>query len=211
MLPDHDTMVLNVLAFYAEATADERADGFAWYAAAYEAAENIARRTGLDVAVVVAVIAVLSPQKLWEENIVWAEQVCAAHVAGQPLPRRGLGNSLRRAAIALTGDLSDVLRESGSLKVRNFYLSIMGVPGAACVDRHALRIVMGDPMVTPPGMSDGRYRLAAEAYCDAARELRVGVRHVQAVTWTVCKRLRDTAGEYEGLPRWWRTPATVAA
>jgi len=207
MLPDHDTMVLNVLAMYAEATPDERADGFAWYAAAREAADNIATRTGLSVEVVVAVIAVTSPQKLWQSNVEWAERICHAHVEGRPLPREGLGNSLRRAAIALSGDLTDVLRTSGSLKVRNFYLSIMGVAGAPCVDRHALRVVLGDPLVTPPGMTDARYREAAAAYTDAARELRVAVRHVQAVTWTVAKRLRDTAGEYEGLPAWWKLAA----
>ncbi|MCA1799796.1 MAG: hypothetical protein LC650_00695 [Actinobacteria bacterium] len=206
MLPDHDTMVLNVLAMYAEATPAERADGFAWYATAREAAANIAQRTGLPVEVVVAVIAVTSPQKLWQSNLGWAERICSAHVAGRPLPREGLGNSLRRAAIALTGDLSDVLRTSGSLKVRNFYLSILGAPGSPCVDRHALRVVLGDPMVTPPGMTDARYLAAAAAYSDAARELRVAVRHVQAVTWTVAKRLRDTADERDGA-EWWATAA----
>jgi len=193
MLPDHDTMVLNILAFYAEATDAELADGHAWYLAAREAAANIAQRTGLELAVVVAVIAVLSPQKEWNSNIAWAAEVCEAHVAGRPLPRRGLGNSLRRAERALSGDLSDVLRTAGSLKVREFYRSIMGLPSSACVDRHALRVVLGSATIAPPAMTDNRYRQAADAYRAAGRELGVAARHVQAVTWGVCKRMRESA------------------
>lgn len=211
MLPSHDDMVLNILAFYAEATPAERAEGMAWYTTALEAAQNIAARTGLSVEVVVAVIAVLSPQKEWNENLAWAAEVCEAHVAGLSLPRRGLGNSLRRAAIALSGDLSDVDRAVGSPKVREFYRSILGRPSAACVDRHALRIVAGDPLSTPPAMTDARYRLAADAYREAGRELGVAARHVQAVTWGVCKRMRETAGSYDALPAWWRRPAGVLA
>lgn len=204
MLPDLDTMVLNVLAFYAEATADERRGGFAWYPTAYADAEAIAADTGIDTATAVAVVSVLSPQKEWVSNLAWARAVCEAWAAGEPLPRSGLGNSLARAERALAGDTSDILREKGTLKVRNFYGSIMGEPGAVCVDRHAIRIVMGDPLVTPPSLTDARYLLAAEAFREAARELRIGARHLQAVTWVVCKRLRDTAGEYDGLPTWWR-------
>lgn len=195
MLPTHDDMVLNILAFYAEATPAERADGMAWYTTALESAQNIAARTGLAVDIVVAVIAVLSPQKEWNSNIAWAAEVCEAHVAGRPLPRRGLGNSIRRAAIALSGDLSDVTRAAGSLKVREFYLSILGRPSAACVDRHALRIVAGDALSVPVAMTDARYRLAADAYREAGRELGIAARHVQAVTWGVCKRMRESAGD----------------
>lgn len=185
-----DDMVINILAFYADATPDERRDGFMWYPTAREAAENIAARTGLSVEVVAAVISVLSPQKEWNSNIAWAAEVCEAWVAGRDLPRRGLGNSLRRAAIALTGDLSDVLRLDGSRKVHNFYRSIIGSPGAVCVDRHAIRVALGDALGTPPSLTENRYEAVAEAYREAARELRVGARHVQAVTWTVCKRYR---------------------
>lgn len=209
MLPSFDDMVLNILAFYAEATADERRGGRAWYAAAYEVAENIARRTGLAVDTVVAVIAVLSPQQEWESNVAWAIEVCEAWVAGNPLPRRGLGNSLLRAERALRGDTSDVLRTKGSLKVYNFYMAILSAPGAVAVDRHAIRVALGDPNANPPALSDGRYALVADAYRAAASELRTGVRHVQAVTWVVVKRAREAHGAYADLPSWWRLPASA--
>ena len=209
MIPDLNTMVLNILAFWAEATADERRDGASWYAAAREAAENIAARTGLALETVVAVIAVLSPQQEWNANIAWAAEVCEAWVRDEPLPRRGLGNSLVRAERALRGDTGDVLRTKGSLKVYNFYWSILAAPGAVCVDRHALRVAMGSPSATPPGLTDARYALVADAYREAARELRTGVRHVQAVTWIVVKRAREAHGDYANLPSWWSMPVSA--
>ena len=187
---DLDTMTLNVLAFYAEATPSERAEGFAWYPAAREASENIARRHGITIEQAVATVAALSPQMEWNANLRWAAEVAEAHVAGAPLPRRGLGNSLRRAEVALSGDLSDIMRTTGTLKVNNFYLSILGVPGAVCVDRHAIRVALGDASVTPPALTDNRYRMVADAYRQAAGELRKRASGIQAVTWLVCKRLR---------------------
>jgi len=204
MLPDHNTMVINILAFYAEATPQERSNGFAWYPTAYSEAVSMENRTGIDRSVTAAVIAALSPQMEWGANVRWAREAVDAWVAGNPVPRRGLGNSIKRAQRALEGDSSDILRESGTLKVRNFYGSIMGERGAVCVDRHALRIALGDPMGTPPGMTDARYLMVADAYRSAARELKIGARHLQAITWIVCKRVREAENAYENLPRWWR-------
>jgi hypothetical protein len=187
---DLDTMTLNVLHFYAQATPTERREGFAWYPTAREAAANIAARNGITLEQAAATVAALSPQMEWNANLRWAAEVAEAHVQGIPLPRRGLGNSLRRAERALSGDLSDIMRTSGTLKVRNFYGSILGERGAVCVDRHAIRVALGDALGNPPSLTDNRYRLVAEAYREAGRELRKAASGVQAVTWTVCKRLR---------------------
>jgi hypothetical protein len=190
-LPDHNTMVLNILAFYARATASERYNGFRWYPSAYDSAVTYATRYGVSVTTAAAVIAALSPQTEWGHNLRWADETIAAYVSGNPLPRRGLGNNVIRAERALRGDTADIMRESGTLKVRNFYGSIIGERGAVCVDRHAIRIALGDSaLASPPGLTDKRYNLTAEAYRDAARELGKGARHVQAVTWIVCKRER---------------------
>lgn len=196
MLPDHDTMVLNILAAYADSTGDERREGFAWYPEARDYAAYLAQAFGLSTKITAAVIAALSPQTSWGHNKRWARQVIEAYVAGDDLPRRGLGNNLRRAKIALSGDLSDIARSKGTLKVHNFYRSILGSPGAVCVDRHAMRVAIGDPQAAGGITSDGAYNKVAAAYRDAAQELRKGVRHVQAVTWLVMRRQRDIAGKF---------------
>jgi len=189
-LPDHDSMVINILAAYADATPAERRDGFAWYPEALDFARALSEAYPISVEQAAAVIAALSPQKDWDGNKRWAAEVVEAWHAGTILPRRGLTNSLTRATIALRGDLTDILRTSGTLKVNRFYRSIIGERGVACVDRHAIRVAMGDFVSAPPALSDGTYLAVESAYLDAARELRKGSRHIQAVTWLVARRER---------------------
>lgn len=185
-------MVLNVLASFASSTSDERAAGFAWYDTAYRWAAGLGRIYNVPVNIAVAVVAALSPQVEWEANKRWAVKVIKAHAFNRPLPLMGLGNSLARAERALSGDLSDIHREEGTFKVNRFYRSIMGEGGVACIDRHAIRVAIGDYLIDEvPPLSKGRYLAIEEAYVDAARELRKGARHIQAVTWLVAKRERD--------------------
>lgn len=190
---DRDTAVLNTLGVYADATPAEKREGMSWYPDARDFATTLAGRYGTSVETATAVVAALSPQMSWDANKRWAEQAMFAHSLGIPVPSRGLGNSLRRATVALSGDLSDIERAKGTLKVHNFYLSILGVSGAVCVDRHAVRVVYGDPQHPGTIGSDGRYREYAEVYREAARELHLRAADVQAVTWVAMRRMRGEA------------------
>jgi hypothetical protein len=190
MKPDFDSMVINILAAYADANTDERKAGFDWYPQAYEFCQNLANEFPISVEQVAAVTAALSPQKDWISNQVWADEIIRSFFGSMIFRSRGLGNSFRRAMIALNGDLSDIERESGTLKVNRFYHSILGDAGYATIDRHAIRVAYGDFVSSPPSISDGTYREIERAYIEASRELRKGTRHIQAVTWIVCRRER---------------------
>lgn len=190
MVIDFNSMVLNILYRYASATTQERSEGQDWYPAARRWCAERATEYGLSLPTVAATVSVLSPQVPWEHNLRWADECMAAHANGYPLPRRGLGTSLRRASIALSGDLSDVERSNGSLKVHNFYRSILGLPGSVCVDRHALRVAYGDPAYHSSRINKSEYYRVMGAYTDAALELDIGASTVQAVTWVVMKRER---------------------
>jgi len=194
---DSTTVVLNILNFYAGATPAEKKQGHLWYPNARAHAEARARKHGMSTQQVAAVIAVLSPQMEWKYNLRWADEVIGAHLKGKPLPIRGLGNNVRRAAIALSGDFSDVERTTGTLKVHNFYASIIGRRGAVCIDRHAIRIALGDELGNRISITDKQYRFVAECYMDAAREFKMRASHMQAITWLVCKRKREGASELE--------------
>lgn len=187
---DRETMVLNILGAYADATPSERTDGFSWYDDAKQFASNLSSAYGITLEQAAGVIAVLSPQMDWEANKRWAAELCFAWRADLPLPRRGLTNSLRRAMIILNGDLSDVERSKGTMKVNRFYLSILGRAGYATIDRHAIRVALGDFINNVPAVSDKQYEVIERAYVEAARELKKATRHVQAVTWIVCRRER---------------------
>jgi hypothetical protein len=190
MLLDHDTLVLNVLYHYAAATDAERADGAAWYPDAYGFAAELADRHDLSVDVTSAVVAVLSPQTEWSYNKRWAASVVHGFAATGLVPSGGgLSNSLRRAAIALTGDLSDVSRERGTQKVNRFWRSILGEDRIACVDRHAIRVALGDHDTGTDKLTDKRYGAVERAYVEAADELGLLSTEVQAVTWVAVRRM----------------------
>lgn len=190
MKPDFDTMVINILAAYADADKHERAAGFDWYPQAYKFCENLANEFPISVEQVAAVTAALSPQKDWISNQIWADEIIRSFFGSMIFRSRGLTNSFRRAMIALNGDLSDIEREAGTMKVNRFYHSILGHAGYATIDRHAIRVAYGDFESAPPSISDGTYREIERAYIEASKELRKGTRHIQAVTWIVCRRER---------------------
>lgn len=171
----------NVLAAYRTADRTLKSHGLAWYPTAAEVAAEVAQRAGIPFLNGAAVLAVLSPQTSWGHNVKWAFAIADAHANGDPLPAMGLGNNLRRATLALT-TLDDVERTKGTLKVHNFYGSIIGRPGAVCIDRHAIRIAEGTDDVET-SLSDSVYNRYADAYRAAARVLKRRVADVQAATW----------------------------
>lgn len=178
-----ETLAANIVQAFRAADPTLKRHGLDWYPTARAMAVEVGQRAGLTPRHGAAVIAALSPQNAWESNVRWALECADAHANGADLPSRGLGNSLRRAAIALSGDLSDIERTKGTLKVHNFYRSIMGERGAVCVDRHAVRIALGDRAHNGNITSDGMYNRFAAAYLAAGSELHIAARKVQAATW----------------------------
>ena len=177
-----NTLANNVIAAYRNADPKLKADGMAWYSTAAIVAEQVSTIAGIPLANGAAVIAVLSPQTNWSNNVNWAIAIAEAHANGTKLPQMGLGNNQRRAAIALT-DLTDVERTKGTLKVNNFYGSIIGRRGSVCIDRHAVRIAEGNPDHAGNIGSDGNYNKYADAYREAARKFKIASCKIQAVTW----------------------------
>lgn len=174
-------LVDNILTAYRNADPALKSHGLAWYPTAAEVAQQVADMAGIPFLNGAAVLAVLSPQTSWNHNVRWAFAIADAHRNGDPLPSMGLGNNLRRARIALTS-LDDVERSKGTLKVHNFYGSIIGRNGAVCVDRHAIRIAEGSDDVAT-SLTDRIYRKYARAYLDAAGVLKRRAADVQAATW----------------------------
>lgn len=186
---DIDTQVLNILNVYASSTPLEKSEGRKWYLNARAEAKKMALRHGYSLQQAAAVIAALSPQVAWSQNLKWANSCMFAHSIGMPLPRRGLTTSTKRAQLALDGDLSDINRKVGTRKVYNFYHSIIGTPGAVCIDRHAIRVAQGEYNVNLNAINVGIYDSAANAYREAAGELKIRTSSLQAITWLVQKRL----------------------
>ena len=190
------TMRDNIAKVYALATPEELAAGAAWYRDAQELAYSLAHgpdhRPGVTLEMVAGVIAALPPLTPWERNKELAVRAVIDHKATGTLK-----NSIQAADRILSGEpVLDVLK---GLKVRNFYLSIIGDREAVCIDRHAFEVAQGKRYRNNerPAIGKRLYVEIATAYRDAARSTGFSATELQAITWLVWRRIHLTGTRYE--------------
>lgn len=160
---------------YRTGTAEQRDRGARWYDTAHAACDRIARDTGMDTARVVAVFAITSPDAQLVTNLkwtrTWAENpgTKVGRYPGRMVRACWTAMAAANPAEAVTGP-----------KVRAFYDAIMGDRDALVLDRWALRLATGSDATTV-----GNRREAERLYREAAAELKVPVRDLQAIIWTI--------------------------
>lgn len=179
-----------ILDVWAQATVGELDEGLHWYESAFAFAltldpERTERAAG--------VIAALSPMKSWKDNC-----ILAVRAFEQGFASGALGANVAKADAILSG--ADPLEILGGSKVRNFYKSILNPldPDAVCIDRHAFDIAVGritNDQTRGALKRKGVYEGFGAAYKRAARAISkegydVVPAQVQAVTWTVWRRLK---------------------
>jgi len=76
---------LNVLAWYERATPEQRAAGLRWYDDARALCAEMGALYGVELPVVAAVVAALSPRCRWERNILDANNLIEAFTAGRDM------------------------------------------------------------------------------------------------------------------------------
>lgn len=177
----------SVIRYYNRSTAQEKAEGSAWYPTANLFAYGLADRYDLrSVDQAAGIIAALSPQVSWGLNQRLAVLLCATGDAP------GLGKNVAKALAILGGNAP--LDTLGGPKVRAFYGNIIDPIGdAVTVDRHAIAIANDHPICAKPGRAPtlAEYEVTAEAYRRAARFIgERSVAEIQATTWLVRRRLR---------------------
>lgn len=185
-LPDAATMGRRIDQILAQATPDEHLDGAGWYPAAHDIATLVGKIGGWSTLAGAGIVAALSPQCSWDENVVRALAFARGEEVG------GLADGLAKAAkIAAGGHPLDVL---GGRKVRSFFHNIAGHEHHVTVDRHAVAIVYGR------SLSDreikvlercGAYAAIAAAYRASARRHNLAPSTLQAITWLAWRRLKN--------------------
>ena len=191
--------VRNILKVYRMATDADMRDGIEWYARAKREAQYISQRLGLPVSTVVGVMAALSPNNRWERNKVDAFNLCSAYVKELTMYDIKVSTYSRMKAKAwsiledhLTSD-DDILDRLNGQKIRSFYSNIMGLDEVT-VDGHALNIARGVRVgLTDDATNIGKqlYRDLQAAYVRAAERAGVKPHEMQAITWTVWKRVHN--------------------
>jgi hypothetical protein len=181
--PDPES-VERLVACFRSATAQDRADGATWYAAARAEAEHAAATFGCSVPAAAGVIAALSPLREWGANVADAWACIREHAAGRPIPWCHYADNLKKVARILAGEPPlDVL---GGPKVRAFYAAIMGSPNAVTIDRWAQVAALGyRPGPTP---SPAQYAALAATYTEAAARVGIAPAIFQATVWVFVRR-----------------------
>lgn len=157
-------------------TSEEFESGMSWYGEAYSLAKEL---TPADPSMGAGILAALSPNTSWPQNMARARTFVATGTVG------AFGDAVRKATRILAGEAPlDVL---GGPKVRSFYHDIMGLPNeSVTIDRHAIDIAVGRPLTNAQRatMLKGKgYATLARFYTEVAREYDVTPSQLQAITW----------------------------
>lgn len=177
----------NILAVYRGARPEHIVAGMAWYGEARAFASLIANG---DVIKGAGVIASLSPQTSWAQNMTLATRAFSDGFASGHT-----GDNVTKANRILQGESPDEVlgwnnpKAKSGHKVRNFFRNIVNPTGDECtIDRHAFNIAVGH--VSEKGSIGqlsrvGQYDLFADTYRLVAAHVGIPVAALQAITWVV--------------------------
>lgn len=191
----------NIEAIFALATPADILAGKQWYAEAQTACQTIANRHELPLQIVVGVVAALSPNNRWERNLADADRLCAAFLNGDAVEsvKCSTYHTMRAKAWGILQDgpstSEQVAKQLNGQKIVAFFRCIMG-ENTCCVDGHALNIYRAErhPLTSDKTNIGVRlYRTIAEAYAEAGEKHGLKAYEMQAITWTVWRRVHGIA------------------
>lgn len=177
----------NILRAFDELDLADVSAGIEWYSEAYAIAVAYGETHGVSAAQAAGVIAALSPQQGWDQNVRSAGRV----LADPSIRVHTESNMSKCRRILAAASQDDILAVLNADKTQNFFLGIVscGAEGV-CIDRHAIDIALGvrHTEASRPAIGKRLYAAAAQAYRDAAAELDargclISPAELQAVTW----------------------------
>ena len=178
------------------ASAGEQAEGLTWYKRAQLAATRLADQYEISIEGAAGVIAALSPRNKWERNLVDAENLIAAYVAGGVDAAAEIKvctfgkNKTKAIEILVWQSEAAVLNILSGPKLTEFYRCIMGEDDV-CIDGHAYSIWFGDRITLAKVPSIGK-KIRAEIkkdYLAVAEKNNLKGYEVQAITWVAHRRI----------------------
>lgn len=182
----------NILSIYELATDNEIRAGKAWYQTAHDQCRTLSAKYGYSIDVVCAITAAVSPSMPWSKNIFSTETILMAVEMGlspddYKIPTYGK-NKLKGHEIALTGQIYPSLHGP---KVENFFHNLLHPQSTTLVtvDRHAIGIWLGDRVGGDRKFPISVMRKCIASYESAAQYVGISAHDMQAITWTVWRRL----------------------
>ena len=202
--PTHELGMARILSVYEESNPAEYTRGMRWYPDANNIAHSLVKLSGAKVLSSdhgAGVIAALSPNESWPQNVRRAKQLArTGHTTG---PRAFVDVATR----IFNGESADeVLFEPhrNNFKVRHFYRNI-GNPACAeavTVDRHARSMISHAPSgAFGKSLNEQEYESIAAMFQEAATIEKILPNQMQAITWLAWRRMCGTmfAAELGGV------------
>jgi len=202
--------IQNILSVYDQANADEIVAGKSWYAEAKREAQAIADKYELPLAIVVGVIAALSPTNKWDRNLQDADAMCSVFVEGGYIEEVTVCTyeTMREKAWSILADMPGESTECGGLrpnaklvanilrgpKITDFFWCILG-HDVCVIDGHAWCIANADrrTMQEVPNIGKKLRQDLQDAYRVAAHAQGLTAYEMQAITWTAWRRIHGVA------------------
>ena len=179
------------------ASAGEQSEGLTWYQRANVAATRLADQYEIEIETAAGVIAALSPRNKWERNLIDAENLIAAFVAGGPdsceeIKVCTFGANKKKAIDILIWSAGEAVATEilSGPKLVEFFSCIIGRDDV-CIDGHAYSIWFGDRVKLADVPSIGK-KLRAEIkkdYLAVAKKNNLKGYEVQAITWVAHRRI----------------------
>lgn len=193
-LPPITKLVENITAVYHQATNYERTKGSVWYDLANGIAQKLSNESGYTVTQCAAVIAALSPQTSWYQNIQLAHKVLVdgevfgIHTSDVMRKCDLIMNDWQHATDPFV--MGAYVFGTKGHKTESFFHNIMGDTGVVTLDRHAIDIALGSDKPERFWITEKRYFAMAEAYMLAALQLGIQPSQLQAITWLAWRRMK---------------------
>jgi hypothetical protein len=154
--------------------------------------ERLAERHGREPYRVAAIIAALSPQVRWRENVYSAD----ALLAGDKSVRGYPANIAKAWAIREGAEPAQVL---GGDKVLAFWANLGGATRPVTIDTWAARAAEGLERPRPNQPKHALYKRFARAYTAAADYLQIPPRDFQAIVWLATRPASEFQKDTEAI------------
>ena len=189
----------NIAKVFKQSTVEEVAHGLTWYADALKECQDMADCHRLPLAIVVGVVAALSPTNRWQRNLVDAHYMCKSFVNGgyvedtAPCTYKTMRDKAWKIlSDGVTQDAHDIAKTLNGPKITDFFWCIMG-QDVCVIDGHAWCIANADRRTMQDVPSIGK-KLRAElqdAYVKAGNKHNMTAYEMQAATWVTWKRIHN--------------------
>jgi hypothetical protein len=181
-----EVQVGRIVRLVQEATKEERAGGLVWYPAFSRAIGAYGEARGLSREQSLALFAALSPQARIQRNWTNFKAACDTHTTQGCVCLTGKHRAKIAAFLAGLTTTDQVI--SGD-KVSSFYANLAGDMGRVTIDRHARAAALG-MVPEDQRISHADYKHFTLVYRAAAKLLDLEPAQVQAIAWTVWRRMQ---------------------